>query len=695
MSSPSNATGDAPSQPRNRRKRQGSKKPNQCKRLVTAAADLANMHLAQSDKKKPTKEEPKTQIETSPEESDEDEDAEYCFICTDKIKIAAIYPCNHVTCHNCTLKLRGLMNNKHCTQCRTDRSEVMISKKIDKKFQDFTPEDRIYTNKNLGISFDDKETKDAVIGLLRFNCPMKCGQICDSWKELKRHVREKHQMQFCDLCTRNKKQFTHEFELYNTRDLLKHEREGDDKGFSGHPQCSFCHVRFYSGDELFVHLRDEHEKCHICTQINPQKPQYFNNYNSLEKHFRANHYACMVQSCIDDKFVVFRDEIDLRAHMVDAHPGIYGNSKTARTLDLNFEFNKGFGSQLSNGGGSNNNNKGKKKANTSNNDNGSSSGPSGGNSIGPTSSTEFPALGRQRQQFSSLSASFGQPNTPAPAPQETSIDIAKRRLDERVRNALNYDSTKFSQFEAMNKRFLDSQLDAQDLLTGYKRMFPNVNNIEMESMINDFSKINFKATGRISKLKQAWEDQNKNQQFPSLGGGISQRSTGSGAWASQGSGKKGRNNALVGDTRDAAFPSLPPARKPNVPPVSAPVSRSGTPNFLTLRVANPTRSQVSSTSNTSAASSTPRNYAAPPQRTFSTPSITDEHFPALPQVKPKPKFTQPKPRVVERDENLVMLRPPRNQDDFGYESSSSQASTSGGGGKKGKGKKQILFQVGR
>lgn len=596
------------------------------------------------------------------------------------------------------------MSNKHCTQCRTDRSNVIMSTLVDKKYQDFTPGSIVYTHDKLGISFDSRETQDKVMGLLRFNCPAKdCGEICGSWKELKRHAQEKHHLRFCDLCTRHKKQFTNEFELYNARDLSKHEREGDGKGFQGHPRCQFCNTRFYSGDELFVHLREQHEKCHVCTQQNPNKPQYFSDYSALETHFRTAHYACMVQTCIDNKFVVFRDEIDLRAHMVEAHPGLYGN-KTARTLDLDFGFNKGFQSRLSTVN-TQENNKGKAKKPTEQQAQAAPAGPS-------SDPDAFPKLGsKTRPQFSALSASFGQPSTSTSTPKDTPATIAKRRLDERVRNALNYDAGKFAQFETTNQRFLDSQLDGPGLITEYKRMFPTVDVEEMEAMISDFAKINTgKAAGRIKALNKAWDDNRKESHFPSLGRDIV-RPVGSGAWASQTS-KKGRSggNAVGGVVNgggdESAFPSLPPAPKARFPPVSAPSSRSATPSVNYHSIASTTSRKPAQS----------LSFSTGPTRTLSSPSLATDDFPALPAAKPKHSKKYPmtlSPREVSppRFENMTILSHSRagggssigggigsgGSDDGFYASDASNGNVSGtnGGNKKGKGKKKtVLYHIG-
>lgn len=140
----------------------------------------------------------------------------------------------------------------------------------------------------------------------------------------------------CDLCTRNKKVFTHEHELFTKEELRKHEKYGDDNpgavdqsGFKGHPECGFCRQRFYGDDELYAHCRDKHERCHLCDRRNGgRQPQYYLDYNALELHFRKDHWVCPDQECLEKKFVVFDSEMDLKAHQLEAHPN--GLSKDAR-----------------------------------------------------------------------------------------------------------------------------------------------------------------------------------------------------------------------------------------------------------------------------------------------------------------------------------------------------------------------------
>lgn len=51
------------------------------------------------------------------EESVED-DVEVCFICASPIDHIAIAPCNHQTCHICSLRLRALYKTRACAHCR-------------------------------------------------------------------------------------------------------------------------------------------------------------------------------------------------------------------------------------------------------------------------------------------------------------------------------------------------------------------------------------------------------------------------------------------------------------------------------------------------------------------------------------------------------------------------------------------------
>lgn len=274
-----------------------------------------------------------------------DADSPVCFICADPVIYSAIAPCTHTTCHICALRMRALYKNRACAHCRTEAEWVIFSKLEEKKFIDFTASDIVSTNEILGIKFDDKAIESDTNLLLHYNCPADdCIRACRGWPDLHHHVRSAHSRILCDLCVRNKKVFTHEHTLFTQQELRKHERTGDDQpgsenqsGFKGHPECSFCRQRFYSSDELYTHCRDKHERCHICDRRDPTaQQQYYIDYNALAAHFTKDHFMCADEECMEKKFIVFENEVDLKAHQLEIHPnGLSKNAKRdARRIDL-------------------------------------------------------------------------------------------------------------------------------------------------------------------------------------------------------------------------------------------------------------------------------------------------------------------------------------------------------------------------
>ncbi|KAI4156113.1 MAG: hypothetical protein LQ340_000543 [Diploschistes diacapsis] len=220
---------------------------------------------------------------------------------------------------------------------QTEAKYVIFTDDSAKRFEDFVDADIERTDDTLGIKYEKQEIYGDTVLLLQYNCPdPSCDMACRGWPDLHRHVRHAHHKMMCDLCTRNKKVFTHEHELFTQQELRKHEKFGDDNpgavdqsGFKGHPECGFCARRFYGDDELYVHCRDAHEKCHICErQSSGGRPQYYLDYNALEKHYAKDHFLCLEKECLDKKFVVFASQMDLKAHQLEAHPN--GLSKDAR-----------------------------------------------------------------------------------------------------------------------------------------------------------------------------------------------------------------------------------------------------------------------------------------------------------------------------------------------------------------------------
>ncbi|CAK7274926.1 hypothetical protein SEPCBS119000_006423 [Sporothrix epigloea] len=288
----------------------------------------------QQEKDKQVKGTRKDQVLRPPQLDDRDvtadsseSEAEVCFICANPLVHHAIAPCNHLTCHICALRMRALYRTKDCPHCRTPAPHVIFTDDPAKRFETYAEADFASIDENIGIKY----TKDDIVGdtvlLLRYNCPAgDCDYAGFGWPDLHRHVKNVHQKRMCDLCTRHKKVFTHEHELFSDKALEKHVRHGDDKpgavdqtGFRGHPLCGFCGERFYDDDKLYEHCRNKHERCFICDRRDSRQPHYYRNYNELEKHFHKDHFICSDRECLEKKFVVFEAELDLKAHQLSEH----------------------------------------------------------------------------------------------------------------------------------------------------------------------------------------------------------------------------------------------------------------------------------------------------------------------------------------------------------------------------------------
>ena len=138
---------------------------------------------------------------------------------------------------------------------------------------------------------------------------------------LKSHLRTAHGRTLCDLCIVNKRDFVSKLGRFTPEGIKTHltKGDGDSSGFTGHPLCEFCRpLRFYDIVKLHEHLNKEHYKCHICDKMG--KPnQFFKDYKRLETHFDREHFLCHDQQCLEARFVVFENEIDLRAHESSVH----------------------------------------------------------------------------------------------------------------------------------------------------------------------------------------------------------------------------------------------------------------------------------------------------------------------------------------------------------------------------------------
>jgi hypothetical protein len=121
------------------------------------------------------------------------DDGEICFICASVVQHTAIAPCNHRTCHVCSLRMRALYKIKACAHCRTESDWVIFTDDANKDFEAFTPDSFYSTLDSLGIRFESQDILVDTEVLLRYNCPdSTCDVACLGWPDLFRHVQTAH-----------------------------------------------------------------------------------------------------------------------------------------------------------------------------------------------------------------------------------------------------------------------------------------------------------------------------------------------------------------------------------------------------------------------------------------------------------------------------------------------------------------------
>ncbi|KAF2109129.1 Mnd1 family-domain-containing protein, partial [Lophiotrema nucula] len=536
--------------------------------------------------------------------AEDPEEGEVCFICASPVQHTAVAPCNHRTCHICSLRLRALYKTKTCAHCRTESDHIIFTDDATKNFEDFSQDDFFKSDDNLGIHFENPEIHEDTLLLLRYNCPEEtCDVACLGWPDLHRHVKTAHGKVMCDLCTRNKKVFTHEHELFTYAELRKHQKFGDDNpgaidqsGFKGHPECGFCRQRFYGDDELFVHCRDKHERCHICDRRDgSRKQQYYVDYNSLEQHFHKEHFPCLDRECLEKKFVVFDSEMDLKAHQLEVHPN--GLSKDARRdarrVDMaGFDYRPAHDD--SRRGGREGRSRGRGRDPNSEPLPASSAQPmsraelayqrqmavqSGqpgvGRSFGGqlTSSdnaavrptpreaepstitatrpvTTAPSADNVTNNLGSLTLE-SQPTSTAPrTPQEQARLLRHQAVIERATNMLQKDASKLDEFKAKISAYRTSKLSATELIEGFFALF-DTSATELGKLVKELADIFEMASKRDSLLK-AWSDWRAiNEDYPSLPGAATGLSLSGGPAAHGGSRVLKLKNSTAQSSRSA------------------------------------------------------------------------------------------------------------------------------------------------
>ena len=373
-----------------------------------------------------------------------------------------------------------------------------------------------------------------------------------------------------DLCTRHKKVFTHEHELFTKEQLRKHERFGDDNpgavdqsGFRGHPECGFCRQRFYSDDELYVHCRNKHERCHICeSQAQGRQQQYYLDYDALEEHFRKDHFLCTDKECLEKKFVVFGSAMDLKAHQLEVHPNDLSKDakRDARRVDIS-EFAYGHAQNEARGGRRGGRTRGRGRdpnveapisvsiqprrrdevafqrqlaiqsaqSVTTRNFAGqltvepdltrpaSAQSNNASRSNKPTEPNHTGGAGKGNLKTTSGDSAS---STAAPSAQDRARSLRHNAVIERAANLLRNDQQKLDDFRGKVSSYRHSEMTPTNLITSFFSLF-DTSSAELGKLINELAEI-FEIPSKREGLLKAWADWRAiNDDYPTLPGSNS------------------------------------------------------------------------------------------------------------------------------------------------------------------------------
>jgi hypothetical protein len=112
-----------------------------------------------------------------------------------------------------------------------------------------------------------------------------------------------------------------------------------ESGFKGHPECRFCKKRYYGENELYQHMHTSHEECFICRRGAPHRHVYYRDYPDLENHFRQTHFPCEHPLCLEQKFIVFASEQELKTHTAREHGQTLTKQERKQALTVPVGFN--------------------------------------------------------------------------------------------------------------------------------------------------------------------------------------------------------------------------------------------------------------------------------------------------------------------------------------------------------------------
>ena len=293
---------------------------------------------------------------------------ECCVICAEPLQFVAYGPCGHRdACVECVARLRFVMDDARCVICQQQCPRVFATRAMGDYTETIgaagfaTLPDRVrarelWHDKKLDMFFDDQATCRKIKDLRGLQCAA-CVSVAGgdaegveqhhSLKQLKAHLRERHQLHHCEVCLEGRKVFVSQQLLYTKSQLERHRHGGAGEvdeplgGFAGHPSCKFCRKHFYDDGQMYHHMQSAHETCHLCRRAQPDKYTYYRDYAELEAHYRSGHHPCLHPECLAKKFVVFASPNELKNHEGLEHGRAMTKAERKEALRVHVDFNVG------------------------------------------------------------------------------------------------------------------------------------------------------------------------------------------------------------------------------------------------------------------------------------------------------------------------------------------------------------------
>lgn len=253
-----------------------------------------------------------------------------CVICAEEnVRYAAVGSCDHPICSFCSLRIRVKSSDSGCPLCKQEMSIVVVyptKPKGEQPYASFGILDLDSIAPGLDIDHragmfyaDCKDHFREMDKIRSIVCPLKkCNLRFPSNEALLKHLSTSHQgNHLCRLCLDNRPLFISEHRLMTTGELKKHMTAppgaltgaGGDKT-AGHPLCLFCNENFFDSHALYLHMKQEHQSCHLC----PTNYQFrfYPTVDELRDHLHSEHFVCHI--------------CEKASNNGDGGPGVFGSS---------------------------------------------------------------------------------------------------------------------------------------------------------------------------------------------------------------------------------------------------------------------------------------------------------------------------------------------------------------------------------